>query len=168
MIYNTFWFGAPSITPETFTRLTDAEHVVAVKWDAPSDEEFDRMQEFASDFNVINNSLKYVYCHQLGGRGNISASAHANAAHDFKFWQLLENHKYDQAQTYIDEFLNTVWIPWTDASGKKSGGYRLLKAFMYANGKPVGQPRLPTLPIEDYEIEDLKERLRKVGWAVVD
>jgi 4-hydroxy-tetrahydrodipicolinate synthase len=168
MIYNTHWFGAPSITPETMARLKDAEHVVAVKWAAPSDEEFDRMTEFASDFNVINNSLNYVRCHQLGGRGNISATAHANSAHDFKIWQLLEDHKYDEAQAYLDEFINTVWNPWTDASSKKSGGYRLLKAFMYAIGKPVGQTRLPTLPIEDDEIEDLKERLRKVDWPVVD
>ena len=38
MIYNTWWFGVPSLTVETMHRLRDAERVVAIKWAVPPDD----------------------------------------------------------------------------------------------------------------------------------
>ena len=51
-----------------------------------------------------------------------------------------------------------------DKSNLKSGGYRHLKACMTAMGQDVGQPRLPTLPLDEEEISELKQILRKMKW----
>ena len=168
MIYNTYWYACPSIEPATMLRLKDAEHVVAVKWAAPTDAEFDQMGEFSHLFNVISNSPRVVRAHELGGRGNISATAHAHPQHDLRVWELLEAGKYDEAGAMVSEFMEVVWNDWVAKSTRKSGGYRHMKAFMYAMGQPVGQPRAPTLPLEDEEIAELKVLLKQVGWPVPD
>ena len=35
---------------------------------------------------------------------------------------------------------------------------------MAAVGKYIGQPRLPTLPIEEHEIKELQEIFKDFGW----
>src|SRR5579884_928749 len=64
LIYNTWWFGVPSLTAETVRRLADAEHVVAVKWSVPPGEDYDQMREFAHLVNVIDNSEQLVRAHR--------------------------------------------------------------------------------------------------------
>ena len=53
---------------------------------------------------------------------------------------------------------------WREKSTAKSGGYRHLKAYMTAMGQDVGQPRPPTLPVDESEISELKDAMRKIGW----
>ena len=69
MIYNTFWFGCQSLTADTILRLSDAEHVVAIKWAVPEGQDYDEMTRFSDTFNVIDNSGQCVRCHKNGGRG---------------------------------------------------------------------------------------------------
>src|SRR5215472_15904568 len=56
VLYNTYWFGAPSISAESVRRLADAEHLVAIKWSVPPDADYDEMCRFAGQVNVIDNS----------------------------------------------------------------------------------------------------------------
>src|SRR5262249_34702446 len=92
LIYNTWWFGAPSITAETMCRLVDAERVIGVKWSVPADGavNYDDMRHFATRFNVIDNSGQWVRCHQNGGQGHISGTIHAFPTHALHIWDLLE------------------------------------------------------------------------------
>jgi 4-hydroxy-tetrahydrodipicolinate synthase len=163
MIYNTHWFGAPTIKPETLLRLADAEQVVAVKWSTPPNEDFDSMKQFANIFNVINNSANTVRCIQNGGRGYITSTATAYAKFDLDLWQLLNNQEYEKAQRLIDT--EKPLNQWRKKSTEKSGGYRHLKAYMKAVGQDVGQPRPPTLPLEEAEISELKDAMRTIGWV---
>ena len=164
MIYNTHWFGAPPIKPETLLRLADAaEQVVAVKWSTPLNEDFDSMKKFSHIFNVINNSGgNTVRCIQNGGRGYITSTATAYAKFDLDLWQLLDNQEYEKAQQLIDT--EKPLNEWRTKSSEKSGGYRHLKAYMKAVGQDVGQPRPPTLPLDNEEIAELKDAMQTIGW----
>ena len=77
-------------------------------------------------------------------------------------WQLLDNQEYEKAQQLIDT--EKPLNEWRRKSTEKSGGYRHLKGYMKAVGQDVGQPRPPTLPLEEEEISELKNAMRKIGW----
>jgi dihydrodipicolinate synthase/N-acetylneuraminate lyase len=75
MIYNTPWLRHGSVAPETIRKMADFERVVAIKWAAPPDVDYDEMRTFAHTFNVIDNTLDPVRGHKLGGRGYINDTA---------------------------------------------------------------------------------------------
>jgi len=164
MIYNTYWFGCDPITGETMLRFKDAEQVAAVKWNFPTDDGYDQMKEFAHMFNVIDNSGQNVRCHKNGGRGFVSANVGAHPAHDIKVWELLEAKKYDEAQETIDR-VNGAIGPVRDKVFANSGGYRLVKGMMEVIGRSAGPPRLPTEPMNDEEMAELRAAMEKLGWA---
>ena len=163
IIYNTHWFGCESMTADTILRLKDAEHVVAIKWAVPEGRDYDDMRKFAHIFNVIDNSGDYVRCHKNGGRGHISWLINSYPPFDLEIWQLLEAHRYEEAQAKLDYVRNAI-DPYYAECNKKSGGYRFLKAMQIAMGQPAGPPRPPTLPLDDQEIAELKRILRGIGW----
>ncbi len=167
LIYNTWWFGAESIAPETLLRLADtAEHVVAVKWRTPKDEDYDRMTEFSSVLNVIDNSIEPIRCHKNGGRGFISSISHAYPEQDLKVWDLMEAGDYDQALTEFERVTRPI-REFGGMVGRRSGGYQLQKAMMEAIGKPMGQPRPPSLPLTPEQLDDLKRLMASLGWPGV-
>ena len=167
MIYNTHWFGCVSLTAETMLRLNDAEHVVAIKWGVPEGEDYDQMRQFAHIFNVIDNANQPVRCHKNGGRGYISPTIAGCPQHDLEIWQLLEAHRYEEAQAKYD-CVRDVLEPFRMKAAKRSGGYRFNKGLSAALGRPVGPTRPPTLPLDDQEIAELQGLLRGIGWLAAD
>ena len=165
MIYNTHWFGCESITAETMLRLAAAEHVVALKWKPADGQDYDDMRKFSHIFNVIDNSGQPVRCHKNGGRGYISAVIPAYPQHDLEVWRLLEEHRYDEAQSKLD-YVNDAIKPWRESASKRSGGYRHIKGMMAAVGQPAGPTRPPTLPTDDEEVAELRGILKGIGWPV--
>lgn len=188
MIYNTWWFGVPSITAETLLRLKEAEHIVAVKWDVPPGDDpdtgvysnavpgqtvaptigprYDDMRQFAHHFNVIDNSLQIVRSHKNGGRGYINSAIHAYPPHDLRMWALLEAGRYDEAQALFDA-VDRPLRAFMAKAGQRSGGYRVQKGMMAVMGHPVGNPRPPTLPLDAEELAELHDLMASFGWPVV-
>ena len=169
MIYNTHWFclNAQSeyLTAKTAQRLKDAEHVTAIKWSVPDGEEYDQIFNVSDIFNIIDNSgrTKSVHCHKNGGVGYISSLVASYPAHDLNVFRLMEQGRYDEAQVEIDT-VNNALEPWMTKTGAKSGGYRQGKALLAALGQPIGQPRPPTLPCDQSEIDEVKPILESLGW----
>lgn len=166
MIYNTWWFGAPSLTVETMRRLRDAEHVVAVKWAVPAEGEvgYDDMREFAADFNVIDNANQPVRCHRNGGRGYIDSTTPVHPAYPLGVWDLLEAKRYDEAQAEFDR-VHQPLAAFSAKSAAKSGGYRVPKGLMAVVEQPVGPPRPPTLPLDQDELTELRGIVAGFGWV---
>lgn len=162
MIYNTHFYSAPSIKAETMLRLTNAEQVVAIKWNTPPNEDFNEMTKFSHAFNVINNGGDMIQFHKNGGKGTQSSIAAAYPKYALNLWSLLEAKRYEEA--IIELKKDTVLNEWRKKSALKSGGNRHNKAYMAAVGKYIGQPRLPTLPIEEHEIKELQEIFKDFGW----
>ena len=165
MIYNTHWFGCESIEADTMLRLTDAEHVVAVKWAVPDGQDYDDMRKFTHAFNVIDNSNQPVRGHKNGGHGYISATIAAYPQHDLEVWRMLEAHRYDEAQAQLDRVRDAL-APWIAKVRKRSGGIRPVKGMMDAMGRSAGPPRPPALPPSDDEVAELRSILKGVGWPV--
>jgi len=165
MVYNTFWFGCPPITPETLLRLADAEHVVAVKWGAPVGGDYDEMRRFSHIFNVIDNGGGPVRCHKNGGRGFVSAYAPAYAAPELEVWRLVEEKRYDEADAIYSRLGEAIG-PVQQRVGARSGGYRLAKGMMEVMGRPSGPPRPPTQRLNSEELAELEAALRSLDWPV--
>jgi 4-hydroxy-tetrahydrodipicolinate synthase len=165
MIYNTFWFGPPSMTAESMLRLRDAERVVAIKWVVPPGDDYDAMRQFAADVNVIDNSNQPVRCHQNGGHGYIDPTTAVHPAHALEIWDLCERGEYEEAQTRYDRVKEPL-REFMAKSAQRSGGYRVLKGHMAVVGKPVGPPRPPTLPLGDDELAELRKLTAGFGWPL--
>jgi 4-hydroxy-tetrahydrodipicolinate synthase len=166
LIYNTHWFGAPSMTADSMLRLVDAEHVLGIKWDVPDDHEYDEMRKFAHRFNVIDNSLQPVRAHQNGARGYINWTVDIYPPYELKVWELLESRCYAEAQGMLDR-LYTPLQKLAVKVGSRSGGYSMHKALMALVGHPVGPPRPPTLPLSPAHMAELREILIGLDWPVV-
>lgn len=163
MIYNTWWFGVPSLTAESMNRLADAEHVVAIKWTVPAGEDYDAMTRFADRFNVIDNSNQPARCARNGGRGYIDATTAVHPSHALAVWDLMRAGKYEEGQAAFD----AVSVPLREfmaRSAARSGGYRVLKGMMAAAGRPVGPPRPPTLPLDADELAEVRALMQSFGW----
>jgi 4-hydroxy-tetrahydrodipicolinate synthase len=169
LIYNTWWFAAPSLTPETMLRLSDAEQVIAIKWSVPPDGsvDYDDMTQFADRFNVIDNSLQWIRCHKNGGRGHISATTHAWPAQQLHVWDLLEAGKYDEAQAEYDRVETPVRKVMNKVSAR-SGGYQTAKALLDLLGHSAGPARPPSIPLNQDELTELRDVMRGFGWPVVE
>jgi len=148
-------------------RLGDAEHLIAVKWNVPQGQDYDSMGQFASIFNVIDNSEDPIRAHRLGARGFISSLAAVWPRHDLEVWRLLEARRYEEAQALFDR-VERVLAPFARESARRSGGYRVLKGLMAVVGRPVGPPRPPTLPLDGGERETLRRMVQSWGWPVAE
>jgi 4-hydroxy-tetrahydrodipicolinate synthase len=166
VIYNTWWFGAPSISADSVRRLADAEHVVAVKWDVPPDGDYDEMHQFAAQVNVIDNSNQPVRCHQNGGRGYITNTMTAYPAHDLALWELVEARRYDEVQATWDRVNGPLARFIAQVSQHSGGDSRVAKGLVAIMGHPMGAPRPPSLPLDDQEMVALRELVAGFGWPV--
>ncbi len=163
ILNNAFWFGAPGIATETLLKLADAEHLVAIKWVAPDDAQYDDMRQFAHIFNVIDNSGQPVRCHKNGGRGYVEGTFAAYPAHGFRVWELLEAGRYDEAQALFESVSKPMGAAGAQLD-KRYGGDRTGKALMRLMGFPAGDPQSPTAPLSDAEMAVLRETVRGFGW----
>ena len=170
MIYNTHWFCSDPVKEymkaDSMLRLKDSEHVVTIKWSVPDGEDYDQMRQFSDTFNVIDNSgrTNAVRCFKNGGVGYISGMIAAYPQHDQEVFRLLVQGRYDEAQAEIDRVSKALG-PWMAKTGAVSGGYRQGKAMQAALGRPIGDPRPPTLPCTKEEIDEVRGIMEELGWV---
>lgn len=169
MVYNSWWWGSPfdnaSLTAESILRLSDAEHVVAIKWNTPNEMDYDDMRKFSSIFNVIDNSSQVARCYKNRGSGFIDSTTAAYPAHALKVQALLEAERYEEAQSLFDSVDDS--ITQFKQTLHRSGGYRVEKAIWTILGHPVGPPRPPILPLSDEEMHALRNLVSSWGWPIV-
>ena len=166
IVYVTRGMHCP-IHMETYRKMADLEHIVAVKW-SPVLGEYEDIFELADTFNIIDNTSSPARCHKLGGRGYIQTLAPCYPPFDLHIWELLENQQYDEAYVEYEK----VWTPLRELSAKfskRSGGQaRLKKGMMAAMGLPCGVSRPPSKPLNEMEMAELRELLRSAGLPVAD
>ena len=166
MVYQNHWLPHGAITAETFHKMADFEHVVAIKWSSYEGCPDEAMGPLSKTFNLIENGNDRVGFHKRGGRGFLDKTAVAYPPYELKMWDLLEAGRYDEAQAMWE----SVDVP-LQALGKKigarSGGQaRMKKAVMNAMGHRVGHQRPPSLPPTDAEMDELRDLFRSFEWPV--
>jgi 4-hydroxy-tetrahydrodipicolinate synthase len=166
MVYQNHWLPHGAITAETFHKMADFEHVVAIKWATHEGCPKEEMGRLAPKFNLIENGSDRAGFHKHGGSGFLDKTSVAYPPHELKMWDLLEAGRYDAAQALwddVDEPIRRL----AEKSGRRSGGQaRFKKMLMNAMGHDVGHQRPPTLPASAEEIAELRGLLASLGWPV--
>ena len=140
IVYNTWDRYVPGIQADTIAKMKDFEHVVAVKWGVPPDQEntYDEMSKFVGFLNVIDMDGKVAHCMRMGGRGYINLTADVYPPHDLKIWQLLENKKYDEAQALFDRVDMPLKEFFGKAAARSGGAARMKKGYDGPHGHADG------------------------------
>ena len=166
MVYCTHWMPGGRAETDTIVKMADIEQVAAIKWSVPDDIPFEDMQKFSQIFNVIDNSSMPAESHKLGGRGYINVTYESYPEHDNKIWELLESGKHDEAKALFDS-VNDPLRDYSEKVDERSGGQaRLKKGIMALMGRPVGSSRPPSKPLNDEDMEGLRQVLLDLGWPV--
>jgi 4-hydroxy-tetrahydrodipicolinate synthase len=166
VIYDQPWYPHGRVETDTFLKMRDFEHVVAIKWPTTEGRDYEDMRKLAPFFNMLDNSNQAVRCHQLGGRGYICDTAMAYPAYDLQIWSLMQSRRYDEAQA-LWEPVNHALVQFSAKLYETSGGQgRLNKGLMQIMGRPMGASRPPTLPLSQDDLAELRQLLIGFGWPV--
>ena len=146
--------------------MAGLEHIVAIKWNSPADVPYESMQELVDDFNIFDNSNQPGRCYKNGGQGFLDHLAPAYPQHELEILDLFDAGNFDEGQALWDkvslptiEFLN-------NALADSGGVARLKKAAMAIMGHPVGSMRPPSQPVNDEQMDKLRDVLIGAGWPV--
>ena len=166
MVYHTPWVPNGSIDLDTFRKMADFEHVVAIKWCTPTGYAYEEMEGLADTFNMCDNSNRPGPCYKLGGTGFLDHLASAYPPHELKVLELLENRRYDEAQALWDSVCKPTVEFARKVSQRSGGDARTKKGTMSVMGHPVGATRPPSLPLSDEELDELRQILADAGLPV--
>ena len=166
MVYNTPWMPYGEIMPETFHKMADFEHIVAIKWCQPRSYEYDVAAELSPKFNLLENGRNLARCYELGGKGFLDEQALAHPEHELKILEHLEAGRYEEGQAMWDAVSGPLGEFYQKLQARSGGQARLKKGVMNAMGHPVGSMRPPSLPLNDAEMDELRDLLRGFGWPV--
>jgi dihydrodipicolinate synthase/N-acetylneuraminate lyase len=165
MVYHTHWMPGGRIEIDTIMKMADIEQVASIKWSCPTDVDNDEIAKFTPIFNVIANG-NAIRCHQLGARGYINLTAESYPPHDLKLWELLESKQYAEAEA-LNERVDKPLREFLGKVDARSGGQaRVKKGIMALMGQPVGASRPPSKPLNEEELEELRQILLGFGWPV--
>ena len=167
LIYNNPWWMYGAIYPDTFRKMVDFEQVAAIKWAVPEGFSYEDIFDLKDTFNIIDNTVQPVLNHKLGGRGYIQNEIGAYPPHDLRLWELMEAHRYDEAQELFDSVIPKL-REFGGMVGKRSGHKGGTKAALALMGRPVGGHRPPGEPLDEQETEELRQLLLSFGWPVAE
>jgi 4-hydroxy-tetrahydrodipicolinate synthase len=165
MVYHLPWMDH-YIETDTFLRMADFKHVMAIKWSNHGGVPYEEMLRLTADFNILDNSLKPVLCMKLGGHGFLDYGAPAYPEYELRILDLIEGGRYDEAQEMWDRQVIPVEEFYRRTSKRSGGQARTKKGVMEVMGQPVGSMRPPSQPLNDEELDELGEILRSVDWPV--
>ena len=166
MIYNTHWLLNGGIYPDTFRRMADFEHIVAIKWSPPEGVGYEEVFDLAGTFNILDNANNPVECHRLGGRGFLADGVDSYPSYYLGLWDLMEDGRYDEAQVEWDRVMIPLRDFYAGVVAISGGDARVEKGMSEIMGLPMGPPRPPSLPLNDEEMAELRGLMAGWGWPV--
>ena len=166
MVYNTPWMPHGEIMPDTFHKMADFEHIVAIKWCTPRSYDYDEAAALAPKFNLLENGKNLGGIYKLGGKGFLDEQALANPQYELQILEHLEAGRYDEGQAMWDAISAPLGKFYQKLQERSGGQARLKKGVMNAMGHPVGSMRPPSLPLTDQEMDELRDLLKSFGWQV--
>jgi len=166
MVYNC-WFRGGYARPEVLAKIAEFDHIVGVKWSTPLPWEHSDITLFANKLVVIDDTTLHVEAYLYGANGNMSAMGDHYPIFDIQQWERMESGKYEE---WMKEWIRAA-LPFRRFRGKIKkrvmGESPTKKAACYLMGLPGGPPRPPLRPLNEEEINELREILKKAGLPVV-
>jgi dihydrodipicolinate synthase/N-acetylneuraminate lyase len=151
---------------DTFIKMKDFEHVVAVKWSNPKHFSYEEMRRLTDSFNILDNNGTPGSCFKNGGHGFLDDQVLGYPPHDLKVLSLLRAGKYDEGQALWDSVSKPLGQFHGRISKRSGGQSRLKKGVMAIMGHPVGSMRPPSQPLDKEEEAELRALLIGFGWPV--
>jgi len=163
MVYNTWWEGL-HLGPPMLERLAQINHVVALKWSAPTYWEYtDGLAAMAGKLAVVDNDLNRIWSHLLGATGFVTHISNFWPEYSLDIYQLLERRDYVGAKEKEAAF-KWDWMRFRSEVVKTTGGEApFIKAAMIAAGLRAGPPRPPAAPVSEQAIANLREMFKSKG-----
>jgi len=163
VIYNTFWTSL-DVSSDLVERLTDLPNVIGLKWSMPDkgNMEFEQViTRFANQFSIIDNQMRFVTSHMLGGRGIEVHVCNYWPAWGVRMWHLLESKQYIEAQQELVTVAMPFMALWQEMERYTSGDGYLDKLCMELVGLRSSRCRPPTRDIRDLYRERARAMLLK-------
>jgi dihydrodipicolinate synthase/N-acetylneuraminate lyase len=148
MVYNNWW-NTLNMNSSTVMRLSEIDGVVAVKWSAPTFEQYAEGYELFHDrLAIIDNTGQRVHTSMLGASAFITHVGNFWPEYPTRIWELIKAKDYE-GLTAESEF-ETRWARWTERVNEYTEGEGpFVKAGMDEVGLPSGDPFRPGLPVPD-------------------
>ncbi len=165
VVYNTHWFSA-GVSLALVEQLAEIPNVVGLKWSAPFGLEmtFERVLiGFADRFCVIDNHLNFVSSHMLGARGAEFHIPNFWPEWSLRFWQLLEEGSYVEAQREFARVIVPFHAMWAEMEHVTGGDGYLDKLCMQLVGLPPSRCRPPTRDVRDQFRDRARQMLLDLG-----
>ena len=162
MIYSTWWEGGLRFDARALLRLADMPGVAAVKWSAPSYDEFTAgVAAVADKLVVIDNQAMHVWGHVLGARGFVTHISNFWPEYPLAIWRALEAGEYHSIPGQLRRF-KWGWSRWAGDVAAASGGEGpFIKAAMTELGFAAGPPRPPSVEPSAAQVMQLRELLAR-------
>jgi dihydrodipicolinate synthase/N-acetylneuraminate lyase len=165
IIYNTFWTSL-DVSSEMVERLTQVPNVIGLKWSMPDkgNMEFEQViTRFSSQFSIIDNQMRFVTSHMLGGRGIEVHVCNYWPQWGVRMWRLLENCEYIEAQRELVTVAMPFMALWQEMERYTSGDGYLDKLCMELVGLSSSRCRPPTRDVRQLYRERARQMLVQSG-----
>jgi 4-hydroxy-tetrahydrodipicolinate synthase len=162
MIYSTWWEGGLRFDARALQRLAGMPGVAAVKWSAPSYDEFTAgVAAVADRLIVIDNQAMHVWGHVLGAGGFVTHISNFWPEYPLAIWRALEAGEYRSIPELLRRF-KWDWSRWAGDVAASSGGEGpFIKAAMTELGFAAGPPRPPSVEPSNAQVLRLRELLAR-------
>lgn len=164
MVYSTWWEGGVTMTAPILERLTEFDHVEAVKWSAPDIDAFTAgLDTIADRLVVIDNQGLHVWGHLLGARGFVTHVGNFWPEYTVELWHELERRDYPAATRRLMSF-KRAWGEYAGRVASVSGGEGpFIKAGLDVVGLHAGPPRPPAGRVSAAMLDELRTLFRSAG-----
>jgi dihydrodipicolinate synthase/N-acetylneuraminate lyase len=165
VIYNTFWTSS-AIATGALDRLAGIPSAIGLKWSMPDTGfmEFERvLSQYANRFSIIDNQMRFVSSHMLGGRGIEVHVCNYHPAWGVRLWRLLEEHRYVEAQRELVSVALPYMTLWQEMEAFTGGDGYLDKLCMELVGLGSSRCRPPTRDVRDQFRERVRSMLEDAG-----
>jgi 4-hydroxy-tetrahydrodipicolinate synthase len=178
MVYNNWW-NTLNMNSETVLRLAEIDGVVAVKWSAPTFEQYSEGYELFHDkLAIVDNTGQRVHTSMLGASAFITHVGNFWPEYPTRIWELIKAREYEQLTA--ESVFEMKWARWTELVNQFTEGEGpFVKAAMDEVGLPSGDPFRPGLPVpadlraglarlfDEYEVPRVGD-VRAVAAAALD
>jgi dihydrodipicolinate synthase/N-acetylneuraminate lyase len=164
MAYATWWEGGLTIDGALMRRLAEVPNVEAVKWSAPSVDQFTEGLVAAADrLVVIDNLGLHVWSHLLGASGFVTHVGGFWPEYALGIWHALEAGDYPGARDRLLAF-KPAWSAWAGRVMAETGGEGpFIKAALEQVGLPAGPPRPPSVAPSAPRLAELRDLFAAAG-----
>ena len=148
---------------DTVLRRAEIDGVVAVKWSAPSYEQYTQGYElFRARLAIVDNTGQRLTTSMMRATGFITHVGNFWPAYPPQLWKLLQERRYDEIQEW--SAFETKWARWTERVNEYTEGEGpFVKAAMDEVGLASGEPFRPGLSVPAGLRADLRALFDEYG-----